>query len=410
MKLGLSPNTTLPSSSTLSPPPLLCTTSTSLSLPFHHSSPQPPLTYNNNNNNNNIKGGKRLICCVQNIDHKTEPVTPTYLMASEHELPKLNRNLYPLIEPYKTGFLKVSDLHTIYWEQSGNPDGHPVVFLHGGPGGGTSPSNRRFFDPDFYRIILFDQRGAGKSTPHACLEQNTTWDLIDDIEKLREHLEIPEWQVFGGSWGSTLALAYSQSHPEKVTGIVLRGIFLLRKKEVDWFYEGGAAAIFPDVWEPFRDLIPENERGCFVDAYKKRLNSDDIETQYAAARAWTKWEMMTAHLLPNEDNIKRGDDDYFSLAFARIENHYFVNKGFFPSDSYLLDGVDKIRHINAVIVQGRYDVCCPMMSAWDLHKAWPEADFRVVPDAGHSANEPGVAAELVAANEKLKNIIKHKGN
>jgi len=238
------------------------------------------------------------------------------------------------------------------------------------------------------------------------LVENTTWDLIDDIEKLREHLEIPEWQVFGGSWGSTLALAYSQSHPEKVTGMVLRGIFLLRRKEIDWFYEGGAAAIYPDAWEPFRDLIPENERGSFVDAYKKRLNSDDMETQYAAARAWTKWEMETAHLLPNEENIKKGDDDVFSLAFARIENHYFVNQGFFPTDSFLLDNVDKIRHISTTIVQGRYDMCCPMMSAWDLHKAWPEADFKVVPDAGHSANEPGIAAELVAANEKLKSIIK----
>nr|KYP48476.1 Proline iminopeptidase [Cajanus cajan] len=377
-------------------------------------------------------GTRSLVFRVQSIDN-------SYLMASQKEFPELNTNLYPQIEPYGTGFLKVSDLHTIYWEQSGNPSGHPVVFIHGGPGGGTSPSNRRFFDPDFYRIILFDQRGAGKSTPHACLEQNTTWDLIDDIEKLREHLEIPEWQVFGGSWGSTLALAYSQSHPDKVTGMILRGIFLLRKKEIDWFYEGGAAAIFPDAWEPFRDLIPESERGCFIDAYKKRLNSDDINTQYAAARAWTKWEMMTAHLLPNEDNIKKGDDDYFSLsvilkfvkldnpksstvylnkeknayikqAFARIENHYFVNKGFFPSDSFLLDRIDKIRHINTTIVQGRYDVCCPMMSAWDLHKAWPEADFKVVPDAGHSANEPGITAELVAANEKLKNIIKNKGD
>ncbi|KAE9599319.1 putative prolyl aminopeptidase [Lupinus albus] len=400
MKLGLSPNSnTILSSSTLSPPPSLPPISFSyISFPFSHSLPF------------HYKGGERLICCAQNFDHKTEPIVPTYLMASEHESQQLNRNLYPNLEPYATGFLKVSDIHTIYWEKSGNPSGHPVVFIHGGPGGGTSPSNRRFFDPDFYQIILFDQRGAGKSTPHACLEENTTWDLIDDIEKLREHLEIPEWQVFGGSWGSTLALAYSQSHPDKVTGMILRGIFLLRKKEIDWFYEGGAAALFPDVWESFRDLIPENERGCFVDAYRKRLNSDDIETQYAAARAWTKWEMMTAHLLPNEDNIKKGDDDFFSLAFARIENHYFVNKGFFPTDSFLLDGVDKIRHINAVIVQGRYDVCCPMMSAWDLHKAWAEADFRVVPDAGHSANEPGVAAELVAANEKLKNLIKNKGN
>nr|GMC85522.1 proline iminopeptidase [Ipomoea batatas] len=348
------------------------------------------------------KGRRNLVLRSQNLDFKVEEE----LMDLKKDSLELNRNLYPAIEPYSTGFLKVSDLHSIYWEQSGNPSGHPVVFFHGGPGGGTSPSNRRFFDPEFYRIILFDQRGAGKSTPHACLEENTTWDLVADIEKLREHLEIPEWQVFGGSWGSTLALAYSQSHPDKVTGLVLRGIFLLRKKEIDWFYEGGAAAIFPDAWEPFRDLIPENERNCLVEAYHKRLNSDDPETQNAAAKAWTKWEMMTAHLLPNEENVKRGDDDNFSLAFARIENHYFINKGFFPSDSFLLDNLEKIKHIKTMIVQGRYDVCCPMMSAWDLHKAWPEAELTVVRDAGHSANEPGIAAELVAANEKLKNILK----
>ncbi|XP_027112723.1 proline iminopeptidase-like [Coffea arabica] len=343
---------------------------------------------------------------AQNIDYKSEKQRSLESMDSKKDSTELNRELYLDIEPYSTGFLKVSDLHTIYWEQSGNPNGHPVVFLHGGPGGGTSPNNRKFFDPAFYRIILFDQRGAGKSTPHACLVENTTWDLVNDIEKLREHLQIPEWQVFGGSWGSTLALAYSQSHPEKVTGLVLRGIFLLRKKEIDWFYEGGAAAIFPDAWESFRDLIPDNERGCFIEAYHKRLNSDDKDIQNAAAKAWTKWEMMTAHLHPNEENIKKGDDDMFSLAFARIENHYFVNKGFFPTDSFLLDNVEKIKHINTVIVQGRYDVCCPMMSAWDLHRAWPEAELIVVPDAGHSANEPGIAAELVAANEKLKSIIK----
>lgn len=318
----------------------------------------------------------------------------------------LNRVLYPSIEPYSSGFLKVSDLHTLYWEQSGNPSGHPVVFLHGGPGAGTSANNRRFFDPEFYRIILFDQRGAGKSTPHACLEENTTWDLVNDIEKLREHLEVPEWQVFGGSWGSTLALAYSQSYPDKVTGIILRGIFLLRKKELDWFYEGGATAIFPDAWEPFRDFIPENERNCFIEAYHKRLNSNDVDVKVMAAKIWTTWELMTAHLVQNQENVKKGEDDNFSLAFARIENHYFVNKGFLPSDSYLLDNVDKIRHIKTVIVQGRYDVCCPMMSAWDLHKSWPEAEFKVVPDAGHSANEVGIAAELVSANEKFKNIMK----
>ncbi|KAL7199586.1 hypothetical protein ACSBR2_021806 [Camellia fascicularis] len=335
-------------------------------------------------------------------------------MESEKEFQELNRNLYAEIEPYSSGFLKVSDIHTIYWEQSGNPNGHPVLFLHGGPGGGTSPSNRKFFDPNFYRIILFDQRGAGKSTPHACLEENTTWDLVEDIEKLRKHLEIPEWQ------GSTLALAYSQSHSDKVTGIVLRGIFLLRKKELDWFYEGGAAAIYLMVvlfvmylfdvlpcltlivleddfsflrwlnvcvfysqytaWESFRDLIPENEKESFIDAYWKRLSSVDLETQYAAARAWTKWELMTARLLPNEDNIKKGDDDKFSLGLKTIT---FVNKGFFASDSFLLDNVEKIRHINTVIVQGRYDVCCPMMSAWDLHKAWPEAELKFIYDENY---------------------------
>ncbi|KAI5661263.1 hypothetical protein M9H77_20586 [Catharanthus roseus] len=352
-----------------------------------------------------LSGRNNFATRLQSLSYKSKSLLSVEPMDSSKEFPELSRNLYPEVEPYSTGFLNVSDLHTIYWEQSGNPNGYPVVFLHGGPGGGTSPNNRRFFDPKFYRIILFDQRGAGKSTPHACLVENTTWDLVDDIEKLREHLQIPEWQVFGGSWGSTLALAYSQSHPEKVTGLVLRGIFLLRKKEIDWFYEGGAAAIFPDAWEPFRDLIPEDERGCFIKAYHKRLNSEDVEIQYAAARAWTKWEMMTAHLLPNEENIKRGDDDAFSLAFARIENHYFVNKGFFPADSFLLDNIEKIRHIKTTIVQGRYDVCCPMMSAWDLHKAWPEAELIVVPNAGHSANEPGISAELVAANEKLKNLL-----
>uniref|UniRef100_A0A0E0DTU5 Proline iminopeptidase n=1 Tax=Oryza meridionalis TaxID=40149 RepID=A0A0E0DTU5_9ORYZ len=306
----------------------------------------------------------------------------------QHQEQQLRKDLYPQTEPYDFGFLKVSGVHTIYYEQSGNPQGHPVVFLHGGPGAGTSPGNRRFFDPEFFRIVLFDQRGAGRSTPHACLEENTTWDL-----------------VFGGSWGSTLALAYSESHPDKVTGIVLRGIFLLRKKELDWFYEGGAAAIFPDAWEPFRDFIPEDERNCFISAYSKRLTSSDADVQAEAAKRWTMWEMMTAHLIQNHENIKRGEDDKFSLAFARIENHYFVNKGFLPSDSHLLDNVDKIRHIKAFIVQGRYDVCCPMMSAWDLHKAWPEAEFKMVPDAGHSANEVGVAAELVSANEKLKSMF-----
>lgn len=280
------------------------------------------------------------------------------------------RDLYREIKPYSSGFLEVSDLHSLYWEQSGNPDGHPVVFFHGGPGAGTSGRDRRYFDPDFFRIILFDQRGAGKSKPHACLKDNTTWDLIEDIEKLRKHLNIEKWQVFGGSWGSTLALAYTQSYAEHVTGMVLRGIFLLRKKEIDWFYEGGAAAIYPDAWEKFRDFIPNEERDNFIIAYGKRLNSNDLEKQ----------------------------------AFARIENHYCKNKGFLPTDSFLLDNVEKIRHIPAIIVQGRYDVCCPMISAWDLHRAWPEADLKVISDAGHSATEPGITAELVASNERFKNL------
>ncbi|CAN6337097.1 unnamed protein product [Urochloa humidicola] len=319
---------------------------------------------------------------------------------------EVKKDLYPLVEPYDTGFLKVSDIHTLYYEQSGNPQGHPVVFLHGGPGAGTSPANRRFFDPEFYRIVLFDQRGSGRSTPHACLEQNTTWDLVADIEKLREHLDIPEWQLFGGSWGTTLALAYSQKHPDKVTGMVLRGVFQLRKKELDWFYEGGAAAIFPDAWERFRDFIPEEERNCFIAAYSKRLTSSDPTVQIEAAKRWTTWEMMTAHLIHNNDDINLGEDDKFSLAFARIENHYFMNKGYLPSDSYLLDNVDKIRHIKAFIVQGRYDVCCPMMSAWDLHNAWPEAELKVVSDAGHSAYEVGNAAELRSATDKLRDMLR----
>ncbi|CAM6083509.1 unnamed protein product [Calypogeia fissa] len=347
---------------------------------------------------------------------------------------KLRTDLYPYIDANQTGFLEVSDIHTLYWEESGNPAGQPVIFLHGGPGAGTSGSNRRFFDPDHYRIILLDQatlswrdlallkepffsgfhlrhlldwscaeqRGAGKSTPHACTEENTTWDLVSDIEKLREHLGIEKWMVFGGSWGSTLSLTYAETHPERVTGIVLRGIFLLRKKEIDWFYQSGTSSIFPDAWEPYRDFIPEKERGDFLTAYSKRLNSSDRAVQLAAAKAWTNWEMATSYLVPNVESLRRGENDRFALAFARVENHYFMNKGFLPSDSYILDNISKIKHIPGVIVQGRYDVVCPMMSAWDLHKAWPEAKFQVVPTAGHSANEVGISAELVAATEYFK--------
>ncbi|CAI5987334.1 unnamed protein product [Closterium sp. NIES-65] len=316
---------------------------------------------------------------------------------------RVRHELYAPIEPYRSGTLAVSDVHTVYWEESGNPKGQPVIFLHGGPGGGTSPANRRFFDPTFFRIILLDQRGAGRSTPHACLEENTTWHLVEDIETLRKHLGVDKWLVFGGSWGSTLSLVYAATHPDRVAGLILRGIFLLRRKEVEWFYQKGADSIFPDAFDKYREFIPKDEQQDLVTAYHKRLmNDSDPDQQVAAARHWTEWEMATSYLLPNEDSLKRGEDDKFALAFARIESHYFVNKGFLPADSFLLDSVPKFRHIPAVIVQGRYDVVCPIVSAWELHKAWPEAEFKIVPDAGHSANEKGISEQLVAAMESFK--------
>ncbi|MCA9692229.1 MAG: prolyl aminopeptidase [Myxococcales bacterium] len=311
------------------------------------------------------------------------------------------RTLYPEIEPFDAGTLRVSDLHTIYHEQSGNPNGKPVVFLHGGPGGGTSPAQRRFFDPDRYHIILFDQRGCGRSTPHACLEQNTTWDLVADIERLRQHLHIPRWQVFGGSWGSTLALAYAQKFPERVTELVLRGIFLMRRKELRWFYQEGASAVFPEAWERFQEIIPVEERGDNLRAFYRRLTSDDAELRQRAARAWSVWEGSTSFLYSSPENVERVAEDAFSLAFARIECHYFVNGGFLSHDGQLLDDIAAIRHIPAVIAQGRYDVVCPLESAWDLHRAWPEADLRIVPDAGHSAFEPGIIHELISATDRF---------
>ncbi|GJP69230.1 hypothetical protein CLOP_g177 [Closterium sp. NIES-67] len=316
---------------------------------------------------------------------------------------RLRQELYAPIEPHRSGTLAVSGVHTVYWEESGNPKGQPVIFLHGGPGGGTAPANRRFFDPAFFRIVLMDQRGAGRSTPHACLEENTTWDLVGDIETLRKHLGVDKWLVFGGSWGSTLSLVYAATHPDRVAGLILRGIFLLRRKEVEWFYQKGADSIFPDAFDKYREFIPKDEQHDLVAAYHKRLmNDSEPDQQVAAARHWTEWEMATSYLLPNEDSLKRGEDDKFALAFARIESHYFVNKGFLPSDSFLLDSVPKFKHIPAVIVQGRYDVVCPIVSAWELHKAWPEAEFKVVPDAGHSANERGIGEQLVAAMESFK--------
>ena len=312
------------------------------------------------------------------------------------------RTFYPEIEPYRTGRLRVSEVHELYFEESGNPKGKPVVFLHGGPGGGTEPKYRRFFDPGAYRIVLFDQRGCGLSTPHASLVDNTTWHLVADIETLRTHLGIERWAVFGGSWGSTLALAYAERHPERVTGLVLRGIFLLRKQEIDWFYQRGASILFADAWEGYLAPIPEAERGDLLAAYYRRLTSDDPAVRQEAARAWSVWEGSTSCLFPNLELIAKTGGDEFSLAFARIECHYFTNRGFFSRDAQLLEDVGRIRHIPAVIVQGRYDVVCPMESAWALHRAWPEADLRLVPDAGHSALEPGIVHELVEATDRFR--------
>ena len=311
------------------------------------------------------------------------------------------RELYPPIEPYNAGYLSVSALHTIHYEEVGNPHGRPVLFLHGGPGGGIEPFYRQYFDPSRWRVVLFDQRGAGRSTPHAELRDNTTWDLVSDIEKLRVHLGIDTWAVFGGSWGSTLALAYSQTHPECCTALILRGIFLLRRQELLWYYQEGANCIFPDAWEAYLQPIPEAERGDMIAAYYKRLTSDDAAMRRAAARAWSIWEGSTSKLFPDANLIDRFGQDEFAEAFARIECHYFIHGGFFDRDDQLLSNVDRIRHIPATIVQGRYDVVCPMRSAWDLHCAWPEATFQVIPDAGHSVTEAGIRSALIEATDTL---------
>ncbi len=303
----------------------------------------------------------------------------------------------------RSGHLRVSPLHAIYWEESGNPRGKPVVFLHGGPGGGTDARMRCFFDPARYRIVLFDQRGCGKSRPRASLVDNTTWHLVADIEALRVHLGIERWQVFGGSWGSTLALAYAQSHPDRVTELVLRGIFLVRPWEFRWFYAtpDGAGALFPDLYERFIKPIPPAERGDLMHAYYRRLTSDDPAIVRDAAREWSIWEGATSFLRLNPDYLERFEDPEFAAAFARIECHYFIHGGFLRTPEQLLEDVPKIRHIPAVIVQGRYDVVCPMKSAWDLHRAWPEAELQIVPDAGHSAFEPGIIDQLVRATRKF---------
>ncbi len=313
------------------------------------------------------------------------------------------RELYPPIKPHKDEYLPVSDLHTIHYEECGNPAGRPVLFVHGGPGGGIEPIYRRYFDPQLYRIILVNQRVSGKSTPHAEIRENTTQHLVSDMERVREAAGVERWLVFGGSWGSTLGLAYSQAHPDRVTGLILRGIFLCRDEEIRWFYQDGASRIFPDRWEQFLAPIPTQERHDLVRAYYRRLTGDDALVRVEAARAWSTWEGATSKLFVDEKSVERFGQDQFSLAFARIESHYFVNRAFLEPDQLLRD-VAKIRHLPAVIVQGRYDVVCPLRSAWDLHRAWPEADLQIVPDAGHSITESGIVDKLIEATDRFADL------
>ncbi|WP_374333725.1 prolyl aminopeptidase [Aestuariivirga sp.] len=312
------------------------------------------------------------------------------------------RTFYPDLPAFNRGRLRVSALHDIYFEECGNPNGKPAVVLHGGPGGGIAPFLRQCHDPAAYRIVLFDQRGCGQSTPHAELAENTTWDLVADMERLRRHLKIERWQVVGGSWGSTLALAYAETHPERVTELIVRGIFTLRKSEIRWFYQEGADQLFPDLWEGFVSPIPEAERHDLLSAYHRRLTGSDKAEQIACARAWSQWEAATISLLPDPKRVAEFGADHFALAFARIECHYFVNGGFFRQDDQLIADAHKLAAIPGVIIQGRYDVVTPPVTAWDLHRAWPQADFIIVPDAGHTATEPGIADALVRATDRFR--------
>lgn len=309
-------------------------------------------------------------------------------------------DLYPSAKPFVTHSLAVDARHTLYVEECGRPGGMPAVFLHGGPGSGCEPYHRQFFDPERYRVVLFDQRGSGRSTPHADLQDNTTWDLVADMERIREHLGIERWLVFGGSWGSTLALAYAQRHPERVSALVLRGIFLCRPPEIRWFYQEGASRLFPDYWEDFAAPVPETERGDMLAAYHRLLTGDDEVNRLAAARAWATWEGRTATLLPNEAVVRHFGSAHVALSLARIECHYFVNDAFLEPDQ-LLRGAGRLAGIPGVIVHGRYDVICPLENAWALHRAWPGSELRIVADAGHAASEPGIRSELVAALDRF---------
>ncbi len=310
------------------------------------------------------------------------------------------KKLYPEIEPYRESQLKVSDLHTLWIEECGNPQGIPVVFLHGGPGAACEPFQRRFFDPDKYRIVLFDQRGCGRSTPHAELRENTTQHLVADIETIREYLNIEKWLVFGGSWGSTLALVYAETYPENVTGLVLRGIFLCRPRDIEWFYQDGACSIYPDLWQDYIKVIDPNERDNLVNAFYKRLTSEDKQTRLQAARAWSVWEGNTSNLITKPSVLNHFSDEHTALSLARIECHYFINDSFLDNNQ-LLANANKLENIPGVIVHGRYDIVCPVEQAYALHQAWPTAEFIIAPTSGHSATEDEIVDELVGANQKF---------
>ena len=312
--------------------------------------------------------------------------------------------LFPPLEPYRTGTLAVDEIHSIYFEECGNPEGQPVVLLHGGPGGGSQPVYRQYFDPTHWRVVLFDQRGCGRSTPHGSLRNNTTWHLVADIEALRSHLGVERWVVVGGSWGSTLALAYAETHPEWCRGLILRSIFMLRPKELRWFYQEGASFVFPDYWADYLAPIPPEERDDLIGAYYRRLTGDDAAVRQAAAIAWSVWEGRTCTLLTKADIEAKMANPRFAAAFARIECHYFTHGGFFESDGWLLAHVDRIRQIPGVIIQGRYDMVCPMVTAWELHQAWPEAEFHLIDDAGHNMGEPGITAKMLDAIQQFKTL------
>ena len=314
----------------------------------------------------------------------------------------LAQDLFSPIEPSESGRLELDGRHSMYWEVSGSPTGRPIVFLHGGPGAGAGPDHRRFFDPRHYRIVIFDQRGAGRSTPLGETADNTTQHLIADMERLRDHLGIMRWHVFGGSWGSTLALAYAQAHPERVSALIVRGIFLGSRREIDWFLYG-MARIFPENWRSFAETIPEAERGDLMAAYQKRLNDPDPKVHLPAARAWSIYEGSCSTLLPSPQTVAAFGEERHALGLSRIEAHYFQHHVFLGPDA-LMEGLGRIRNIPAIIIQGRYDLVCPIETADALHRAWPEADYLVVPDAGHSAMEPGIRRALVAATERFKGV------